>query len=342
MKRMLTLALSLLLVMTVLSFAAVADSPAKLKVGVLTMLNISEDDYVTFIVNRLAANPMLVEGGYVEANDKGDPNVTPVVVYYDTLDAMLMGLNAGDIDAMEVYQSVGDYLTSENDRLTMIGRANKKKSRSPFAEIVMGLLSTNDFSFLMLQSRQELKEEFDKAIVSMKEDGTLDKLVETQINSKVNGEDISPVAIEKIPGADTIKVAITGSLPPFDYVAADGTPAGFNTAVLSEISKRIGKNIELVQVDSIGRATALASGTVDAAFWTRTNQFDIEYQAKNEAEKEKERAEVSATATDIENAFVDRILQKMGVPVSEIDKPEDTIISKSYFSDTIVTVMLKK
>ena len=52
-----------------------------------------------------------------------------------------------------------------------------------------------------------------------------------------------------------------------DYVLPDGRPAGFNTAVLSEISERIGKNIELVQIESAARAAALTSGQVDVVFW---------------------------------------------------------------------------
>ena len=76
---------------------------------------------------------------------------------------------------------------------------------------------------------------------------------------------------------------MTGDLPPLDFVNADGTPAGFNTAVLSEISKRIGKNIEMIQVDSAARGTALTSGQVDVIFWvvvpaeessTRPKDFD--------------------------------------------------------------------
>ena len=38
-------------------------------------------------------------------------------------------------------------------------------------------------------------------------------------------------------------------MPPLDLVLADGTPAGFNTAVLAEISKRIGKNFEVTDID---------------------------------------------------------------------------------------------
>ena len=39
----------------------------------------------------------------------------------------------------------------------------------------------------------------------------------------------------------------------------ENSPAGFNTAVLAEISKRINKNFELVDIDSNARAVALTS-----------------------------------------------------------------------------------
>ena len=70
-----------------------------------------------------------------------------------------------------------------------------------------------------------------------------------------------------IDGAPTIKVAVTGDMPAMDFVTADGKPAGFNVAFLSELSKRINKNIELVDVDAGARSAALSSGQVDALFW---------------------------------------------------------------------------
>ncbi len=41
------------------------------------------------------------------------------------------------------------------------------------------------------------------------------------------------------------------------HAGADGAPAGFNTALLAAISSRMGENIELVAVDSVGRALLL-------------------------------------------------------------------------------------
>ena len=73
--------------------------------------------------------------------------------------------------------------------------------------------------------------------------------------------------LEKAEGRRILKVAVTGDLPPIDLVLADGKPAGFNTAVLSEVGKRLQRNIEIVQVDSGARAAALSGKTVDVIFW---------------------------------------------------------------------------
>ena len=54
-------------------------------------------------------------------------------------------------------------------------------------------------------------------------------------------------------------------------MAADGTPVGFNTAVLAEIGKTLGMNVELIGVESGARTAALASGRVDAVFWYEVN-----------------------------------------------------------------------
>ena len=78
--------------------------------------------------------------------------------------------------------------------------------------------------------------------------------------------DLNKAEIEKIDNAETIRVGVTGDLPPIDYVDEAGIPAGFNTAVLAEISRRIVKNIELVSIESGARSIALSeySGAVAA------------------------------------------------------------------------------
>ena len=80
---------------------------------------------------------------------------------------------------------------------------------------------------------------------------------------------INPPAVEiaKFDDAETINVAITGDQPPLDYIAEDGTPAGFNVAMLAEIGRRLHVNVRPVIVETSSRAIALKSGRADVVFW---------------------------------------------------------------------------
>ncbi|WP_081676057.1 substrate-binding periplasmic protein [Butyrivibrio sp. AC2005] len=202
---------------------------------------------------------------------------------------------------------------------------------------------SNDFASLMMEGNETLRDEFSNAINDMKEDGTLDKLISEQIDALINRSEVKPVTMPTIDSADTIKVAVTGALPPMDYVAADGTPAGFNTAVLAEISQRIGKNIELVVVDSIGRATALSSGTVDAVFWTRTNEMASKSKEVSDDERSSKIPEVESKMSDEEVEAFHNVRELFNFSeYSTVDMPEGTICTVPYYSDTIVLVVRAK
>lgn len=355
--------------------------------GVISMLNMSEDDYSAFVEARRQLGGEMIKAGFVEEQEggpgappegappegapggpptegasgdgqppegapegpppEGEPGKPPVqdvdIVYYDTLDSMLMGINAGDIDSIEIYQSVARYLCATNDNLSIGLVYDLGKELTPFAEVFLKGVNGNDFAFLMLDKNTALRDEFNTAIDDMKADGTLDRLVKEQIDDLINGGEIKPVEIPKFDGAETVKVAVTGALPPMDYVAADGTPAGFNTAVLAEIGKRTGKNIELVVVDSVGRSTALASGTVDAVFWTRTNNLAAEIATLTAAEIESKKAEVEASLSEEDIKLLDQMKDSADlITYGTSDTPAGTITTESYYSDVFVPVQLKR
>ena len=211
------------------------------KVGMLTHSNIDEkqiDDYTQ------------------KFNSAHGVTATQQTTYYNNLNSMQMGLTAGNIDTIRTYGSVANYMTGRNSEL--------KIKDSQAVQLV------DNFSCAMRENDTELRNEFDAAIDSMEDDGTLNNLVEKFIKNLKPDEEPPAVELPQITGADTIKVGVTGDLPPLDLILADGTPAGFNTAVLAEISQRINKNIELVTIESSARAAALTSGTVDVIFWVVT------------------------------------------------------------------------
>lgn len=249
----------------------------QVRIGMLTHLNASEQK-----INEIYKK--------IDENAGARVQFAHEYVYYDKLSAMQMGLESGSIGEMSLYDCVAEYLVAHNDKMEI--------------EVRPGMKLQDSFCLALRQADSSLKAELDKAIKDMTADGTLNKLVKTYITDLKKGEEPPAVPIGKIAGAPTLKVAVTGDLPPLDLVLADGKPAGFNTAVLSEISKRIGKNIEIVQIDSAARATALVSKKADVVFW----------------------ATVPYGETIIPH---------------DIDKPDGLDVTVPYFMDNIVHVKLK-
>ncbi len=321
--------------------AGSAEDNEVIKIGVLTMLNVSEEEMEQYRAAEKSALVILGKEGYLKRNSE-PLSGKKQIIFYDTLDSMLMALNAGDIYQMMVYYKVGQYLCATNDDLINVYTFDFEKEKNHFANVVLSGHMSNDFSFLMMKGNEALRDEFSNAITDMKADGTLDKLIKEQIDDLVNGGEAKPVAMPTIAGADTVKVAVTGALPPMDFLAADGTPAGFNTAVLAEISQRIGKNIEIVVVDSIGRSAALSSGTVDAVFWTRTNEKSNRYSEMSDEEKAELDVKMKSDMTEEEFETILDIREKIDFDeYRSIDMPEGTICTVPYYSDMLVAVLKK-
>lgn len=223
-----------------------------------------------------------------EAHSEG--KVDAEFVLYDNLNAALMALNKKDITALYVDKASGDYITAHNADFVFV-----EETLYP---------ATNDYSMMTMENNKEVYNILNNAIKEMKADGTLDNLIANELKAYIESD---PVAkdLPHFDGAKTIKIAVTGDVPPMDFVASNGKAAGFNIALLTEIANRAQVNIELVQVDSAARATALSTEKVDAVFW-----------AKN------------FTCSSCDNA-------------NWAEEVEGTLITESYFSSPAGHVMLK-
>ena len=224
-------------------------------IGRLSKLNITEDE-----LNEVLKDIMV-------------NSICNRYVFYDTMTDMLMALNRGDIVVLETDQNTVRYIASRNDNIV---------DRPPY-------LNPNNlmFSVLLRGEDVELRDQISNSIAEMEEDGTIEEMRQRYIEDVIVGDDPDVVVPENFPGARTIKVAVTGDRPPMDYVSAGGEPVGFNTALISEIGKRLGINIEFVTVDCGARGIALATGVCDIVFWMEIGDFenwegaDLEDQPEN-------------------------------------------------------------
>lgn len=250
----------------VIALCSVSLAANKVDSGILTYLGTTESEFQKALDDlRKSLAPLLpadeveaegwVEGDRLEGFILDMAKTRRVIHFYDSLLAMQMALRSRKIDEFTLPEAVGMYLITNNSNYEIKFSLNM-------------MPSTIAFGFK--RGNTKLQKEFNSAINAMNKDGTLEKLKAKYI-SGLNGE--PPAAkFQEFKGAETIKVAVTGDLPPIDYIAADGRPTGYNTAILSEIGKRLRKNVRLISVDSGGRSAALASERADVVFWYRNTE----------------------------------------------------------------------
>ena len=345
-KRHLISAIAMLLALMLLGLSCSALAEGK-TFGTLSFLNLTEEE--NGIVGTSMRRPMqeiLLLDGVLEKQDSQVPAGRPAFRYYDSLNAMLLALQAGEVIAINVPYYTGKYLCSANNILMMRVEYHPEKA-TKITDWALSRIS-DGYSFMMKEENTALRDAFDAQISAMKEDGTLQKLIDEHIIKVSEGGEPVAIAFEKFEG-DPIRIAVTGSLPPMDYVAADGTFAGFNTAVLAEIGKRLQKSIELVQVDSVSRALALSEGTVDVVFWTRSmpeTVAELKHANGRSSKEEREalRNERLAKMSDEEKAIIEKYNFPDVTMIGKYDTrdfPAGAIITQPYFSDFPVTVTLK-
>lgn len=252
-----------------------SDDAGKIKLGMITRLNASEENFGEFMKK--------LEDTLEVKISSHKP------VFFDNLNAMQMALQSKQVDEISTYRSVARYMTAKNPRFEVL------KDHS--------LEFIDSFCFALRDDETELRDSLNRIIKDMQSDGTLERLTKEYITDINNENDPPAVELPHFDSAQTIKVAVTGDLPPLDFVSADGKPAGFNTAVLAEIGKRMLKNIELVEITGGARASALTSKQVDVVFWAIVPVSEI-------------------------------------IP-ADTDKPDGVILTDPYFKDKIVHMIFK-
>ena len=228
-------------------------------VGFLTRLKTTPEEFFMLMKTSWATKGWVIEGG---------DHTTSKAKFYDTLMLMQMALNAGEIDEMILPDFVAEYLLKINDKYTPCCISNS---------------GPMNLCFGFLKENKSLADKWNAALISMNNDFTLAGFSQKYI--KNFPEDTTydyiygtkkkkdTIKFEHFKDAPTIRVAVTGDLPPVDFISEDGMSAGYSTAVLAEIGKRLKINIQLVQVNAGARTAALVSGRVNVVFWYEVNKM---------------------------------------------------------------------
>ncbi len=202
--------------------------------------------YLTMLDFELGQRKSMYSDSLIQSLTPGKYNYQS----YASLSELQLALNGGKIDWAFLSYDTAKYMQSENPDLTVL------------------VDTTIIYSYAMATRSEDsaLAEQLNGAITGLREDGTLSALEDQYIYSDQEMSEKAATPVKK-EGAPTIRIGLTGSLPPFDYVSADGIPAGFNAAFASALGEKLGVNIELVTVEVDARLTALVSEKIDVVFW---------------------------------------------------------------------------
>ncbi|MDD3273474.1 MAG: transporter substrate-binding domain-containing protein [Bacteroidales bacterium] len=196
----------------------------------------------------------------------GEP--AEVISYNRGID-VLAALKSGKIDGYPSHQFAADYLLKRDSQVVAIPVLDV-----PIEGHAIMAVRTEDF---------KLKTMLDSAIIILRDNGTISALEQEWIINLPAENEPTFNEIPVIEGAPSYYVGVAGDLPPLDYVASDGFPAGFNVALLSEIGKILNINFKFVSLETQARFTALASKKIDVIFChfqsTNTEYFN---ELKNE------------------------------------------------------------
>ena len=203
-------------------------------------------------LGRVGSNPEYETSMLAYVFDKSFDSSNTSIKFYDSAMMMQLALNRGEIDSMSAPEFVGEYMLRNNKNYYLRGFIILK---TPVA-----------LAFGFTDNKKELCDKFSRVVEAVESEGVIGILARDYITGPAA---LNPPVVElaNFPDAETLTVAVTGDMPPLDYVSPDGKAAGFNVALLAEIARRLHVNIKFVNVDTGSRVAALKSGRADAVFW---------------------------------------------------------------------------
>jgi|GEM_PF-2981106 len=167
-------------------------------------------------------------------------------VTFDDLDTMLLALENDRICYMWAPGVMARYIADRNKNLKVVS--------SPTLAAYYSMATRKD--------DKELYEQINTALIDIRNDGTLNTLVQKYI---ISGER-NTVLPKATAGKPKIVVGVTGNMPTFDYVDESGIPAGFNVALMTEVARRTDSNVSFVNVGWGSKLVALSSKRIDVLF----------------------------------------------------------------------------
>lgn len=154
-------------------------------------------------------------------------------------------LQQGKIDAVVIDDQPAKIFVEENDGLKILDE-----------EFI-----SEDYAICLAKENEELLGKINTAIAELKEDGTLDKIVEYYINGTDGAETyVKDESVDRSNG--TLTMATSAEFPPYEYHEGDGI-VGIDADFAQAIADKLGMELVIEDMDFDSILIAVQSGKAD-------------------------------------------------------------------------------
>lgn len=133
--------------------------------------------------------------------------------------------------------------------------------KNPGLRVLDGMITVDQYGFAVRQSEPHLKEAVDEVVSALKADGTYDEMLARWLPPEG-----PPAAMPDLSAAGpngTLRFGTSAITEPFSFVDASHEVVGLDIELAYRIANKLGKSLEIVNMDFGGMIPALASGKVD-------------------------------------------------------------------------------
>ena len=184
----------------------------------------------------------VVTGGLFDiAVKEDDPSAQ--IEYYNTTSDLPVALENGKIDTYSVDEPVAKMLCN-----LYVDHYIYKK------------LTDEDYGIVISKSKPEIQTQFNEHITRLKKNGDLKRMQDVWMGTDESKKviDFNSLANNK----ETLKLATTSSMQPFDYIK-DGQHAGYEIALVASFCKAYGYNLQIEDTNFSSVIASVSSGKAD-------------------------------------------------------------------------------
>lgn len=188
---------------------------------------------------------------------------------YDNLSEVIAALRMNEIQVAWTSDVTAEYLLKTQEGLHEITTPDSSDDRL-------------DFAFAIKQGREDFRQELNEALTSIKEDGTLENLLSTYVDTEIyetayyeKDMTIKQKEYQGTPLNKTVYVGVTGAVPPLDNLDLENKPFGFSVALMDAIGQTAGFDVEFVVMKNEAAFSNLMSGKIDMIFCYGTSKNTV-------------------------------------------------------------------